>query len=758
MTDIYWIGPRQSDIENIEDLFKGSVTIYGNNHNGNIAYCGQNNRINHNIYNEFCEVFFQTQLTGIINQNPDAKFLFYNQEYAYQYGQEILAHSIGINDKLLLESLSDKAQCRYLLSNIVEIIPYITLKGKDCSYNSLKQYFPHDSFVLQKVKSSGGDGTYHITSDSTIIEKISFDSNGEYILSPYLRDSISLNIHLIISEKKIILFPASIQIICELQSQLLYSGADFMCFQQLPREIKEQLDNVSRKIGLFLQARGYRGILGVDYLLYDNNLYFMELNARFQASTELLNKELCSNDQLSMQALHLCAFEKKDIIFDNGLSVKYSNFAYTTNNVSNFQINKILSSDEIFQIQLDGYCNNQLVANEKNIYLFRSVFTRNICAISNGKVILHPNICTENIKPYLSHNHQYFKEYTKFALLNHGVTLTSRAIDFVQKSGTIKEAVFDAIDITIFHHIKVNVPTLCKFSSLSPFTIDVIEHHLVLLFENEMISEIAIDLVPDTLMNKKTSSGVPFETIINIATDRIRINPAPICVYKTEGTYCHFCNLPTQNYHYNIDDVKEVIDYCIVNVEFRHFLIGGGTYSLNGGWNIIIQISEYIRKKCSKDIYLMCIPPQNVTVLDKLKRAGITEIAFNIEIFDSYLRKQIMPGKGSISLDDYFTALTYAVKLWGNTGKVRSLLIYGIDNDDTFITGIESLCHAGVEPIISIFRPLNGTDLQDSNPPSTVDIFSIYEKCNAIAEKYSLILGPDCVECQNNTLSFPKRI
>lgn len=52
MQNIYWIGPRQSDIEDIDFPFAGSITIYGNNKNGNLSYCKTNmQRINHNIDN-----------------------------------------------------------------------------------------------------------------------------------------------------------------------------------------------------------------------------------------------------------------------------------------------------------------------------------------------------------------------------------------------------------------------------------------------------------------------------------------------------------------------------------------------------------------------------------------------------------------------------------------------------------------------------------------------------------------------------------
>lgn len=754
MRNIYWIGPRESDIEDIKELFVGSITIYGENKNGNIAYCSNGKRINHNIDNFLYEKFFQTTLDNILQQDRHAKFLFYNQRDAYKYGETVLENSMCVNSNHMLELLNDKARCRYLLSNIVDVIPHIIVKGKDCNYLKFQQLLPHQEFILQKINSSGGDGTYHIASELDCCKIGTVDFNNEYMLSPYYKDGLPLNIHVIISENEVVLLPASLQIVCEIQLQMLYSGADFICYQSLCEDVKKNVTKKSEQIGFFLQEKGYRGVLGIDYMFFENTLYLMEVNARFQASSQLINKALIYNGKISIQELNIKAFEDKTPLTIDKFTVNYSNFVYTSNNISHFRIGKVLTSKEVNQIQLDGFCYKDPLIDENNVYLFRTIFSKNICTTVNNKVILHSNIYTDNLSFFIKRDVRNFHAYTKFALLNHGVTLTDEALGYVQKFGTIKDAVFDAIDITIFKKLKVNVPISCKFNSLSPFTITLIDGVLVLLYEEDILTEVQIDLIPNCLINKRTSSGIPYESIINIATDRIRINPAPICIFKRDGTSCHFCNLPEQNEHYTIKDIMEVIDYCLENVDFRHFLIGGGTYSLEGGWNIIEKISQYIRSKCSKDIYLMSIPPTDVTVLDTLKESGITEIAFNIEIFNPTLRKSLMPGKGSISLERYFAALEYAVKLWGNSGKVRSLLIYGFDNNDCFLSGVNKLCALGVEPIVSIFRPLSGTVLENENPPITSDIFSIYEKCRYITENHSLILGPDCVECQNNTLSF----
>ena len=103
----------------------------------------------------------------------------------------------------------------------------------------------------------------------------------------------------------------------------------------------------------------------------------------------------------------------------------------------------------------------------------------------------------------------------------------------------------------------------------------------------------------------------------------------------------------------------------------------------------ILKIIKYIKSKTSKPIYLMTLPPKDNSVLEQYYSAGVDEVAFNIEIFDRSIAAKIMPGKGAIALETYKNALLYSVKLWGKTGNVRSLLVYGLEKNATFFFGIE---------------------------------------------------------------------
>ena len=53
---------------------------------------------------------------------------------------------------------------------------------------------------------------------------------------------------------------------------------------------------------------GYKGILGIDYLIEGDRIYFLEINPRFQESTPLINLELASVHNLTLQYILLGIF------------------------------------------------------------------------------------------------------------------------------------------------------------------------------------------------------------------------------------------------------------------------------------------------------------------------------------------------------------------------------------------------------------------------------------------------------------------
>ena len=204
-----------------------------------------------------------------------------------------------------------------------------------------------------------------------------------------------------------------------------------------------------------------------------------------------------------------------------------------------------------------------------------------------------------------------------------------------------------------------------------------------------------------------------------------------------------------------LDDVYEVIDWHLEHSDFRHILIGGGSSVRKTECKKILEIITYLRSRTDKSIYLMSVPPKNLGILNKYYEAGLNEVAFNIEIFDRLAAKKCMPGKGAIHLQEYQNALLHSVELWGNTGNVKCLLVYGCESNDSFLQGVHWLASHGIQPVISVFRPLRNTEMENVIPPETKTLTDLFYQAQIICQTFGMSLGPDCIFCQNNTLSIP---
>lgn len=132
------------------------------------------------------------------------------------------------------------------------------------------------------------------------------------LLSWYVENAKSVNNTFMISDNYIHIFEGSFQIIVA-NKELEYDGWDFESYEKLSASIKMKIYNQTLRIAKKLQSLGYRGVGGVDYLLKDETLYFMEINPRFQASSEKLDKMLVKRGLVSIFELNYLSFydEKK---------------------------------------------------------------------------------------------------------------------------------------------------------------------------------------------------------------------------------------------------------------------------------------------------------------------------------------------------------------------------------------------------------------------------------------------------------------
>ena len=756
---IYWIGSRQSDIRHTGTMFAGAVVMYGEADNqhayNNVAHV----RVNNNVIGPEVAAFFVREMAAIVAADEGAHFMLYDPNWVYEMpGMDRFAdRCIGILPAELYRSFNDKSSFHAMIEGITPTIETKVVRGADCTYAALCRLFGRKSatFVVQQFVSNGGEGTYLLNYHSESRLRRNIEADNDYLVSVYIRNSIPVNAHILVAKDRVVVLPASIQILHTVDHRLMYRGCDYAAYSHLGETARVAFDTACRRVAEVLQSKGYRGIAGIDGVLCGDTAYAVECNARFQGSSSVLDLALAESHLPSLQLLHKNAVEGNLSVPKTFPTVPYSAYAYhaiTPRCAAKLIWNQCNKEPYVKEIDADGY--NPSAHVDTDIYLYRLVFRDNIVAASpDGGVYQHENVV--DLDDYIYHKvMQKDVLAVKVAMLTLGVRILDDARAYMVQAGGMRPGNNNAVDISLWDLI-INAPLDIKFVAFTPFEIRLENQTLVLYYYHRRIDQVHIYPL-DPLATKRTRRGVPYTTVAYLSTDRLRVHMTNECVFKATGKSCRFCNITPCKDPIDIEDIREVVkDYIYHSPGATHFLVGGQSMGQEDGRARIIQMVEAIRAHDKeKHIYVMALPYDKPTI-KSLADAGMNEISCNIEVFNPKLAREYMPGKGAISREKYFRILAYARTLMPNLGDVRSMLILGLEPDKSFMRGVKRLFRLGVQPIISVFRPLPDTPLETMMAPPMQYVYQMYHRLERIGERYSLHLGPNCIHCQNNTLSLP---
>lgn len=369
--EVYYIGINANNAICNSNFFAGSITMYPTNEKGNIYY--SNKKID-NIESNISEYtkFIYENIKKIQSENSNARFIVFNEKI-----EKICSKMKGIeiitgNDANLIKFINNKIKIRKYLKDIVPILDYKQLDNNRCNYEEVKKMIKSNKFVIQAETGVGGNSTFLI-SNANDINKIKINNNN-FCISKYV-NNLPLNITLIIGNDKIIIFPVSVQLILICENKFRYVGGDFIAAQKISKKIITKINNYSILIAKKLRKLGYKGIVGIDYILCDNNeIKFMEINPRFQSSSFLISIELEKQFHTNIAELHYKALTGKKL---ENIELKKINKSFINCN-KNENYEKLLD----YEIIKNGYFNN----NKSSI--FRKVFRISIIDSLNFQKII----------------------------------------------------------------------------------------------------------------------------------------------------------------------------------------------------------------------------------------------------------------------------------------------------------------------------------------------------------------------------------
>lgn len=247
------------------------------------------------------------------------------------------------------------------------------------------------------------------------------------------------------------------------------------------------------------------------------------------------------------------------------------------------------------------------------------------------------------------------------------------------------------------------------------------------------------------------AAGRPISDVAMSHGDRIRLSPVGGCAYA-----CKFCDIPGKRYvMHPIEQVLAALEGARHDkaLPTRHLLISGGTPLLRDE-DSFLRTCATVAREARMPVDVMMTPREDVSSIDRLADDGIDGFALNLEIFDPETASKHAAHKAKLGRDVLAQNIARAVECTGGKGRVRSLIVVGLEGLEATLEGVEFIARLGCDPVLSPFRPAAGTRLSHVHPPTVEFLDAVYDGAVDIASAYGTMVGPRCVPCQHNTVSF----
>jgi len=269
-------------------------------------------------------------------------------------------------------------------------------------------------------------------------------------------------------------------------------------------------------------------------------------------------------------------------------------------------------------------------------------------------------------------------------------------------------------------------------------------------FENDSFPARVLPL-PGYLDTRDSQGRLAIDTVMSHA-DRARLSPIAGCSFS-----CRFCDSAIRA-EYTPRPVDQLLEALAIArqdslLPAKHVLISGGTPSPDD-YPYLDDVCERVINNTELNVDVMMWPRPG-DVIDRLADWGVHGYALSIELYDDEIAQRLIPQKRQYGLDRYAEGIERAVERTGGNGRVRSLVLVGLEPVESTLAGVEFLARLGCDPVLSPFRPARGTILEDLPPPSADLLERVYLESLEIVDRHGVKLGPRCIPCHHNTLTFP---
>ena len=288
------------------------------------------------------------------------------------------------------------------------------------------------------------------------------------------------------------------------------------------------------------------------------------------------------------------------------------------------------------------------------------------------------------------------------------------------------------------------------------------------IYQNNHKLELKVNLIKeyDVIQQKIDDDFFVGDYVDVVGIDRISLLLFEGCYNWICGKQCKFCDLhpkrvsekvcrPTLNNLYKYDSIDKwwnsqkdlffkntnlALDKLLKNTNLKHkhlFIMAGNLSDCEIVWKYLLEFVENLTKQFDLqgfDTIANVCPHDSIESLKKLKKFGIKQVQYNLEIANKDLFTFTCPGK--INYEEFVSKLYEAVNIFGK-GNVRSNFVLGLQDYNELIDECEKFAERGIVADYSVFQPKKNTAYSNLKAPEMKDVINFTKRLVKIYLKYN---------------------
>ncbi len=304
--------------------------------------------------------------------------------------------------------------------------------------------------------------------------------------------------------------------------------------------------------------------------------------------------------------------------------------------------------------------------------------------------------------------------------------------------------------------LPLTVPSHAAYVDASPYTLRLEGRQATLHRAGELVGPVTVPPRP-RIYDMETADGVPYWKIALLHLDSIASTVVQKCIYWDTPEQCGFCGIELTRGEQTVP-VKtpaQLAEVCTAARDFDHAvdvtLTTGSLNRRDRGAVYISRCATAIKEASGLPIQVQFEPPDDLRVLDEVRRAGVDAVGIHSETFDPDVLARVAPGKAQCGIEGYFATWERAVEVFGR-GSVTTYVLLGMgERPELILDGCRRAIEMGVYPFVVPLRPVPGSLMADAPTPDPDYVAAIYAEVSAMladAGFSHLDAKAGCARCQ----------